>query len=97
MPQRDHHDIIKDILGIVSSTQPLFRTRRSQTSIGHDAKLTHPQTTKYLEGLVATGLLNLTDSRPFSYFEVTNKGRRCLKLFIELEDDLRPATRNDTL
>ncbi|MGC2307497.1 MAG: winged helix-turn-helix domain-containing protein [Nitrososphaeraceae archaeon] len=89
MPQRDRHSIIKDILGIVYHTQPLFQTRRSQTSIGHDAKLTHPQTVKYLEALVDLGLLILTDFKPFPYYEMTKKGRRSLQLFGELEDDLR--------
>jgi len=91
MPQRDHHDIVKDILEIVYTTQPLFRTRRSQTSIGHDANLTHPQTLKYLKGLVDIGLLILTEIRPYRYYELTKKGRRCLQLFSELEDDLRPV------
>jgi predicted transcriptional regulator len=90
MAQRDHHDIIKDILKIVYATQPLFRTWRSQTSIGHDAKLTHPQTIKYLEGLVGIGLLILTDSKPYPYYELTKKGYRCLELFSQIEDDLRP-------
>lgn len=91
MPQRDKHDIVKDILEIVYATPPLFRTRRSQTSIGHDAKLTHPQTVKYLKGLVDIGLLILTDFRPYPFYEMTKNGRRCLQLFGELEDDLRPV------
>ena len=91
MPQRDHHNIFKDILEIVDTTQPLFQTRRSQTSIGHDAKLTHPQTVRYLEGLVDIGLLIFTDFKPFPYYEMTKKGRRCLQLFRDLEDDLRPV------
>jgi len=90
MPQRDRHDIVKDILKIVCATQPLFRTWRSQTSIGHDARLTHPQTVKYLEGLVGIGLLILTDSKPYPYYEMTRKGHRCLQLFSEIEDDLHP-------
>lgn len=90
MPQRDHHDIVREILKIVCATQPLFRTWRSQTSIGHDARLTHPQTVKYLEGLVRIGLLILTDSKPYPYYELTRKGHRCLQLFSEIEDDLRP-------
>lgn len=91
MPQRDHHDMVKDILDVVYTTQPLFRSRRSQTSIGHEAKLTHPQTVKYLEGLVNIGLLILTEFEPYRYYELTKKGRRCLQLFKELEDDLRPV------
>lgn len=93
MPQRDHHDIVKDILDIVYTTQPLFITRRSQTSIGHEAKLTHPQTVKYLEGLVDIGLLIFTEFKPYRYYELTMKGRRCLQLFSELEEDLRPVVR----
>ncbi len=91
MRQRDHHDIVKDILEIVYSTKPLFKTRLSQTSIGHDAKLTHPQTVEYLKSLVGIGLLILTELRPYRYYELTKKGRRCLQLFNELEDDLRPV------
>jgi predicted transcriptional regulator len=90
MPQRDQHEIVKDILNIVYATPPLFRTWRSQTSIGHDAKLTHPQTVKYLKSLVGIGLLILTDSRPYPYYELTKKGHRCLQLFSEIEDDIRP-------
>jgi predicted transcriptional regulator len=93
MPQRDQHEIVKDILRIVNTTQPLFLTRRNQTSIGHDAKLTHPQTVKYLKGLVDIGLLILTDFRLYPYYEMTKKERRCLQLFNELEDDLRPVAR----
>jgi predicted transcriptional regulator len=59
--QRDKHDIIKDILAILANTQPLYRTWRNQTNIGHDADLTHPQTVKYLKRLVDEGLLILTD------------------------------------
>jgi predicted transcriptional regulator len=93
MPQRDHHDIVKDILKIVYTTQPLFRTLRSQTSIGHGAKLTHPQTVKYLENLVGIRLLILTDFKPYPFYELTKKGYRCLQLFSEIEDDLRPVAR----
>ena len=88
MPQRDHHDMVKDILDVVYTTQPLFRSRRSQTSIGHEAKLTHPQTVQYLEGLVNIGLLILTEFEPFRYYELTKKGHRCLQLYNELENDL---------
>jgi predicted transcriptional regulator len=91
LPQRDHHDIVMDILDIVYTTQPLFITRRSQTSIGQEAKLTHPQTVKYLEGLVDIGLLTFTESRPYRYYELTKKGRRCLQLFTELGEYLRPV------
>lgn len=63
-----------------------FSNWRNQTSIGHDAKLTYPQTVKYLKGLVEIGLQIVTDFRP----KWPRKGR-CHQLFNELEDDLRPV------
>jgi predicted transcriptional regulator len=63
--QRDRYDIVKDILSIVSNTQPIYRSQRHQTSIGYAANLTHPQTVKYLKGLFDEGLLILTESKPY--------------------------------
>lgn len=91
MQQRDKYDIVKDILEIVYDTEPLYRNQMNQTRIGYKANLTHPQTVKYLRKLVDLGLLVSTDIKPFSYYEITKKGRRCLQLFGELEDDLRPV------
>jgi len=92
MPQRDRYDIIKDILEIVYDTEPLYWNQMNQTRIGYNANLTHPQTVKYLRMLVSQGLLVLTDFKLYSYHEITKKGRRCLQLFGELENDLRPVT-----
>jgi predicted transcriptional regulator len=64
-PHRDRYDIVKDILSIVSNTQPIYRSQRHQTSIGYAANLTHPQTVKYLKGLIDEGLLILTESKPY--------------------------------
>ncbi|MPZ06002.1 MAG: hypothetical protein GEU26_06210 [Nitrososphaeraceae archaeon] len=91
MPQRDRHDIIKDILEIVFDAKPLHRNQMNQTRVGYEANLTHPQTVRYLRLLVDLQLLILTDFKPFAYYEITRKGRRCLQLFGELEDDLRPS------
>jgi predicted transcriptional regulator len=89
-PHRDKLDIIKDILSTVAETEPLYRNRRNQTSVGYAAYLTHPQTVRFLKGLIDEGLLTLTKSRPSSYYEITPKGQRCLQVFAEREDDLRP-------
>jgi predicted transcriptional regulator len=64
----------------------------NQTRIGYDAYLTHPQTVKYLKELIDLGLLVLTEFKPYSYYEITKKGRLCLQLFGELENDLRAVT-----
>jgi hypothetical protein len=63
----------------------------NQTRIGYEAGLTHPQTIKYLRALVDGGLLSLTEFKPFPFYEIINKGLRCLQLFGGLEDDLRPV------
>jgi predicted transcriptional regulator len=90
-PQRDRDDIIHDILQLVANTQPIYRSQRHQTSIGYAANLTHPQTVKYLKRLVEEGLLVLTYSKPFQYYEITDKGRRCLQIYNELQEDMQPA------
>jgi predicted transcriptional regulator len=73
-PQRDRHDIIYDILQVVSNTQPIYRSQRHQTSIGYAANLTHPKTVKYVKQLVEKGLLVVTNSKPFQYYEIKDKG-----------------------
>jgi predicted transcriptional regulator len=90
--QRDRYDIVNDILSIVSNTQPIYRSQRHQTSIGYAANLTHPQTVKYLKQLVEEGLLVLIDSKPFQFYEITDKGRRCLQIYNELQEDMQPAS-----
>ena len=85
---RDRYDIIRNILGIVSNTRPLYLNYMNKTRIGYTAGLTHIQTVEYLGQLVDLGLLVKTG--PFySYYEITEKGRRCLQLFNELDDDLK--------
>ena len=96
-PQRDRYDIVKDILSIVSNTQPIYRSQRHQTSIGYAANLTHPQTVRYLKGLVDEGLLILTKSRPDPYYEIMPKGQRYLEVFAELEDSLRPIVTSEVV
>jgi predicted transcriptional regulator len=92
MHQRDRYDIIKDILEIVYDAPPLYRNQMNQTRVGYEANLTHPQTVKYLRMLVDLGLLVLIDFKPHPFLEISKKGRRCLQLFGEIEDDLRPVT-----
>ena len=88
---RDRYDILRNILEIVSNTQPLYRNQMNQTRLGYAAGLNYPQTVEYLGRLVGSGLLIMTEIKPFfPYYEITEKGRRCLQLFGELEDDLRP-------
>jgi predicted transcriptional regulator len=89
MGQRDQHDILKDILRIVCDVRPLYRNQMNQTRIGYEVGLTHPQTVKYLQILVNLRLLVMSNVKPFPYYEITKKGRRCLQLFSDMDDDLR--------
>ena len=78
MFQRDRYDIVKDILEIVYDAKPLYRNQMNQTRIGHEAGLTYPQIVKYLRMLLDLELIVLTDFKPYSYYEITKKGRRFL-------------------
>jgi predicted transcriptional regulator len=89
--QRHRYIIVKEIFSIVSNIQPIYRSQRRQTSVGYAANLTHPQTVRYLRGLLNEGLLILTKSRPYPYYEIAPKGQRCLWVFSEIEDKLCPS------
>jgi predicted transcriptional regulator len=63
----------------------------NKTRIGYAAGLTHAQTIEYLSALIDLGLISRLEFQPFfSYYEITERGRRCLQLLAELEDDLKP-------
>jgi predicted transcriptional regulator len=89
MSKRDRYNIVKDILEIVYDTETLYRNQMNQTQVGYNANLTHSQIVMYLRALVNLGLLVLEDFKPFPYYEIKSKGRRCLQLLGESEDDLR--------
>jgi predicted transcriptional regulator len=93
MPQRDRYDILRSILEIIynGNVEPRFRNNMNKTRVGRLAGLTFFQTTKYLKVLVGIGLLATIDYRPHSYYEITEKGYRCLELFSEIDADLKAA------
>jgi predicted transcriptional regulator len=89
---RDRYDILRNILTIVGNTRPLYRNHTNKTRIGYTAGLTHTQTVEYLGMLLDSGLLVMTEFKPFfSYYEITERGRRCLQLLDDLEDDMRSS------
>jgi predicted transcriptional regulator len=89
MLHRDRYDIVKNLLEILNASERLYRNQMNKTRIGYSAGLTYFQTAFYLKGLLDIGLLEMTDFKPYSYYEITEKGRRCLELFSAIEDDLR--------
>ena len=102
MAYRDRLDIIRNLLEVTNNNnnnnnndiKPLDRNYISKTRLGFTASLTHTQTTAYLDELLDRGLIveTETDFKPHPYYEITERGRRCLELFNELDNDLK--TRN---
>jgi predicted transcriptional regulator len=93
MPQRDRYDIFRSILEVIynGNVEPRFRNYMNKTRIGRLAGLTFFQTTKYLKELVGVELIETIDLRPHTYYEITEKGRRCLELFSEIYAELKVA------
>jgi predicted transcriptional regulator len=96
---RDRYDIFREVLEIVNdndvndnSNGPQYRNYMNKTRLAYTAGLTHPQTKIYFKELIDLGLISaMTDfNKPYPYYEITERGRRCLELFNELENDLRP-------
>jgi hypothetical protein len=54
----------RTFFSVVSNTEPLYRNRGHQTSIGNAANLNHPQTLRYLKGLINEGFLKMTNPDP---------------------------------
>lgn len=98
MVYRDRLDIVRNLLEGVNNNdddydiRPLDKNYISKTRLGFTASLTHAQTTTYLDELLDRRLIieTETDFKPHPYYEITERGRRCLQLFDELEDELRP-------
>jgi predicted transcriptional regulator len=88
-PHRSRYDVVDEILQVVFSSPPI--KRRHKTGIAYATNLTYKQTVRYLDGLIDEGLLVLTDSEPYPYYEITPKGQHYLKVFAEIEDDLKPV------
>ena len=96
MAYRDRLDIVRNLLEGVNNNndddiKPLDRNYMSKTRLGFTASLTHTQTTAYLDELLDRGLIVETEThfKPHPYYEITERGRRCLELFNELDDDLK--------
>jgi predicted transcriptional regulator len=88
---RDRYEILRNILFIVANTQPLYRNYMNKMRLAYAVGLTHPQMVEYLGQLLNCGLLIKMEFKPFySYYEISERGRRCLQLFDELEGDLKP-------
>jgi predicted transcriptional regulator len=61
----------------------------NKTKVGYLAGLTYFQISDYLKKLVGLGLLEMIDFKPYPYYEITEKGRRCLQLLGEIDAILK--------
>ena len=97
MAYRDRLDIVRNLLEGVNNNdddiKPLDKNYISKTRLGFTASLTHAQTTTYLDELLDRRLIveTETDFKPHPYYEITERGRRCLELFCELDGELRSS------
>ena len=95
MVYRDRLDIVRNLLEVAynNDIEPIDRNFLSKTRLGFTASLTHAQTTLYLHELLDRGLIveTATDFKPHCHYQITERGSRCLELFGELDDDLRPT------
>jgi predicted transcriptional regulator len=100
MAYRDRLDIVRNLLEGANNNKnddnddikPRDRNYISKTRLGFTASLTHTQTTAYLDELLDRGLIVETETefKPHPYYEITERGRRCLELFDKIDDDLKP-------
>jgi predicted transcriptional regulator len=76
---RSKFKIINDILRTILENLAIKR-RHKTTAV------------KYLKVLIEQDLLRIShDAGPYRHYEITPKGVRFLKVFAEIEDDLRPV------
>lgn len=91
-PKRDRLDIILTILEIAN--QPIKKTH-----ILYTAKINYYQLTRYLDLLLAMGVVEVT-SDPFESYKTTEKGRLLINLFSQTQDRKQTITHsfvNNTL
>ena len=93
-PHRTRDEIVNEILRIVLSRNqsPSSLYMWKLMHIAYGARLTYEQTLGYTESLVDSGFLlkKQTKSGLYRYYEITEKGRRYLQIYFEIQDDLRP-------
>ena len=91
---RDRLEMVRNLLEVAhnNDSEPAERNYMSKTRLGFTASLTHTQTTAYLDELLNCGLIveTVTDFKPHCYYQITERGRRCLAILGELDDELKP-------
>ena len=94
-PHRSRDEIVNEILWIVLSRNqsPSSLYMCKLMHIAYGARLTYEQTLGYTESLVESGFLLKKQSKSglYRYYEITEKGRRYLQIYFEIQDDLRPC------
>ncbi len=93
-PHRSKDEIVNQILWIVllknQSPSSLYMCKLMHIAYG--ARLTYEQALGYIKSLVESGFLlkKQTKFGPYPYYEITEKGRRYLQIYSQIQDNLRP-------
>ena len=93
-PHRSRDEIVNEILWIVLSRNqtPSSLYMCKLMHIAYGTRLTYQQTLDYTQSLVESGLLlkKQTKSGVYRSYEITEKGRRYLQIYSEIQNGLRP-------
>jgi predicted transcriptional regulator len=96
-PHRSRYEIVNEILRVVQSRNqsPLSIYVCKPLHIEYGAGLTYRQMHYYTTSLVESGFLIRKQTKRFDprqYYQITDKGRRYMQIFGELEDDMKPIS-----
>jgi predicted transcriptional regulator len=86
-PHRDYYEIIKQILQTVYSKAEGCKS----AEMAYRCELAWVQFTYYRDILLSNKLLIPSEEGSTQRYEITPKGERYLRVFAEIEDDLRPV------
>lgn len=72
--------------GVLSRSEPpssYYKGKKKR--ITYDGELTYPQGSDYLDQLIESDQSKIVKHRPYQHYEITQKRRKCLRLFEELQ------------
>lgn len=79
-------DIVNDILSAVVNIPPI--EHRHKTRISYATNLTYITTAHYLDGMIASGLIENKEG----FFRITKKGKRYQKVYSEIQECIQPIS-----
>jgi predicted transcriptional regulator len=86
-PHREQYEIIQRLLQTACSKVDGCK----QFELAYESQLNWPRFAYYRDFLISRELLIPSNNEPTQRYEITPKGERYLRLFHEIEDNLRPV------